>query len=83
MRDPVVLEAMAAHGAAHGMAPEKVLGKVEAYIEEIVPFFNILSYYKLGYNLSRLLLNLLYKASIEYQDRAALEAIPALVLGRR
>jgi len=76
MRDPVVLEAAAAHGAAHGMAPQKVLGKVEAYIDEIVPFFNILSYYKLGYNLSRLLLNLLYKASTEYQDKTALDAIP-------
>jgi glycerol-3-phosphate O-acyltransferase len=76
MRDPVVLEAAAAHGAAHGMAQDRVLGKVEGYIDEIVPFFNVLSYYKLGYNLSRLLLNLLYKASIEYQDRPALDAIP-------
>lgn len=76
MQDPVVLEAVLAHGAAHGLSRERVLKRVEQYIEEIVPFFNVLSYYKLGYNLSRLLLNLLYKASIEYQDRAALDAIP-------
>jgi glycerol-3-phosphate O-acyltransferase len=76
MRDPVILEAIGAHVAAHGMTPDKVTRKVERYIEEIVPFFNVLSYYKLGYNLSRLIINLLYKASIEYQDRPALDAVP-------
>ena len=74
--DPVILEAMAAHAAAHGMASDKVRKKVEQYIDEIVPFFNVLTYYKLGYNLSRLVINLLYKSSIEYQDRPALDAIP-------
>lgn len=76
LRDPVILEAIGAHAAAHGMTIDKVRRKVERYIEEIVPFFNILTYYKLGYNLSRLVINLLYKASIEYQDRASLDAIP-------
>jgi glycerol-3-phosphate O-acyltransferase len=76
MEDPVILEAIGAHAAAHGLSPDKVRQKVEQYIEEIVPFFNILSYYKLGYNLSRLLINLLYKASIEYQDRSSLDRIP-------
>lgn len=76
MEDPAIREAIGAHAAAHGMAPDKVTRKVERYIEEIVPFFNVLSYYKLGYNISRLLINLLYKASIEYQDRSALDEVP-------
>lgn len=76
MQDPVVNEAAAAHRVAHGMSEAQVRKQVEKYIQEIVPFFNVLSYYKLGYNLSRLVLNLLYKASIEYQDRTALDAIP-------
>lgn len=76
MRDSVVREAIAAHAKDHGLVEKKVIDQVERYIEEIVPFFNVLSYYKLGYNLSRLLINLLYKASIEYQDRVALDAIP-------
>ena len=76
MRDPVILEAIQAHAAAHGMTVDSVTRKVERYIEEIVPFFNVLSYYKLGYNLSRLLINLFYRASIEYQDRSALDKIP-------
>jgi glycerol-3-phosphate O-acyltransferase len=76
MEDPAIIEAIGAHAAANGLAPEKVQRTVERYIEEIVPFFNVLSYYKLGYNISRLLINLLYKASIEYQDRDALEKVP-------
>ena len=77
MRDPVILEAIGAHAAAHGMTTGSVTQQVERYIEEIVPFFNVLSYYKLGYNVSRLVINLLYKASIEYQDRPALDKVPA------
>ena len=76
LQDPVVGEAMAAHAAAHALPVHQVRQRVERYIEEIVPFFNVLSYYKLGYTLSRLVINLLYKASTEYQDREALDAVP-------
>src|SRR4051812_17808400 len=50
--------------------------RVEQYIDEILPFFNVLSYYKIAYNLSRLLLNLLFKVSVEHVDREAVERIP-------
>ena len=50
--------------------------RVNQYIDEIVPFFNVLSYYRIGYNLARLLINLLYKSSIEYRDHEALDRIP-------
>jgi glycerol-3-phosphate O-acyltransferase len=43
MADPAIIEAIGAHAAANGMAPEKVKRTVERYIEEIVPFFNVLS----------------------------------------
>jgi len=49
---------------------------VAQYITEIVPQLNVLSYYKLGYNLAKILVNLLYKVSVDYQDEAALERIP-------
>ena len=41
-----------------------------------MPFFDVLSYYKLGYNIARVLCGLLYRVTSEYQDRAALNAIP-------
>src|SRR5207247_3926685 len=74
--DPVVLAAMADHARAHGISEEQVRRRVAQYITEIVPQLNVLSYYKLGYNLAKILVNLLYKVSVDYQDEAALERIP-------
>ena len=76
LEDPVVAAAIAAHGRATGLPEAEVRRRVEAYIAEIVPHFNVLSYYKIGYNLAKLLVNLLYKVSVDYQDEAALERIP-------
>jgi len=58
------------------MDPDQVRRQVETYIAEIVPHFSILSYYKVGYNLAKALVNLLYKMSVDYQDEAALTRIP-------
>jgi len=74
--DDAVHAAIRDHCREHGLPEPQVRAQVEAYIREIVPFFNVLSYYKLGYNLSRLLINLLYRVSITYADRARLDAIP-------
>lgn len=74
--DPVIREAIGRHAAAHGLAPEQVDGMVRQYIHEIVPFFNVLSYYKLGYNFSKLLTRLFYKVTVEYHDHRALSRIP-------
>ena len=76
LQDPRVDEAIREYAQLHGLGEGRVRLKVNEYIDEIVPFFNVLSYYKLGYNLSRLLINLLYKASIEFQDQAALDRMP-------
>ncbi len=76
LQDPLVLEAMARHQREHPMTDGEVRRRVNEYVDEIVPFFNVLSYYRIGYNLSRFLINLLYKASIEYQDQNALDRVP-------
>jgi len=76
LQDQAVLQAMADHQREHPMADAEVRRRVNEYIDEIVPFFSVLSYYRIGYNLSRLLINLLYKASIEYRDQEALDRIP-------
>lgn len=74
--DDAVHAAIRAHCREHHLPEPQVRAQVETYIREIVPFFNVLSYYKLGYNLSRVLINLLYRVSITYADRARLDAIP-------
>ncbi len=67
---------MREHMHAHRLTELEVRVRVERYIDEILPFFNVLSYYRLGYNLAKLTLNLLYKVTVDYQDEPALEKIP-------
>ncbi len=74
--DPAVAQAVAAHVQATGESEARALERVQEYAEEIVPSFNLLSYYRLGYGLARLLLPLLYKVSVTYEARTALDAIP-------
>jgi glycerol-3-phosphate O-acyltransferase len=74
--DPVVVAAMREHRSTHRLTELEVRVRVEQYIDEILPFFNVLSYYRLGYNLAKLTLNLLYKVTVDYQDEAALARIP-------
>lgn len=74
--DPVIAAAVQAHITEHGMTEQAVRRLVRKYIDEIIPHFNVLSYYRVGYNLAKILVNLLYKTSVDYQDEAALEQIP-------
>src|SRR5882762_4191187 len=74
--DSVITAAVREHMAAHNLAEAVVRRRVSVYIDEIVPHFSVLSYYKLGYNLAKIFVNLLYKVSVDYQDERALAAIP-------
>lgn len=74
--DPVVVAAMRDYMKEKKLSELETRVRVEQYIDEILPFFNVLSYYKLGYNLSKLLLNMLFKVSVEHQDSEALGRIP-------
>ena len=74
--DPVVVAAMREHVREHKLTELEVRVRVERYIDEILPFFNVLSYYRLGYNVAKATLNVLYKVTVDYQDESALEAIP-------
>jgi glycerol-3-phosphate O-acyltransferase len=76
LADPAIAEAVRAHGHEHGIDERRVWTRVESYIEEIVPYFNILAYYSLGYTLSRFVLNFLYKVSVDYEELPALERLP-------
>jgi glycerol-3-phosphate O-acyltransferase len=76
LADDAVAAAVAEH-AAEFSVPESVAWKrVENYIDEIEPFFNILTYYRIGLVASRLLLNFFYKVSAEYAGRASQTPLP-------
>ena len=76
LADPEVAAAVAAHVGATGDTVESTWARVRTYVDEIVPSFNLLAYYRLGYGVARLLLPLLYKVSVGHEPRAALNAIP-------
>jgi glycerol-3-phosphate O-acyltransferase len=76
LRDPAIIAAMQHHCETQGTSDAEARALVVQYVDEIVPFFDVLSYYKIGYNLAHLLTRLLYRVSSEHQDREALNAIP-------
>ena len=76
MNDPVIARAVSVHAKEHDLAPETVWRKVAAYIDEIVPFFNILAYYRFGYFVSRAMLNLFYKVSVDQHGERGASSLP-------
>jgi glycerol-3-phosphate O-acyltransferase len=74
--DPRVAEAAAAHAAATGESLEAARQRVREYVREIVPSFSLVAYYRIGYAAARALIPLLYRVSVSYEAREALNAIP-------
>ncbi len=54
----------------------EVKKQAEGYIDEIVPFFNILTYYKLGYIVANFVLNFIYEVIIDKENAEKLKKIP-------
>jgi len=73
LADSEVTRAIRSHAAETGSPIADTRRKVERYIDEIVPFFNILTYYKIGLAVSRAILNLFYKVSAEYASERAVD----------
>lgn len=69
LEDAIIREAVARHAAEQGISTAEAWRTVDGYVDEIVPFFNIIAYYQIGYRAAGWLLNLFYKVSVEYEDR--------------
>jgi glycerol-3-phosphate O-acyltransferase len=76
LSDPEVAAAVASHAQLTGESETAAWARVHQYVREIIPSFNLISYYRLGYGIARLLVPLFYKVSVGYEARAALDAIP-------
>src|SRR5258705_450875 len=68
--DDVIATAVRHHAAEQGSTEEQAWAQVRAYIREIVPFFNAIAYFQVGYHVAGWLLNLLYKVSVDLQPNA-------------
>jgi len=76
MQDPAIAEAVKAHAREVDVSEARAWARAREYVDEIVPFFNVIAYFQVGYRLSRAVLNLFYKVSVEFEDRAALQRMP-------
>ncbi len=76
LADETIAEAVKEHARENGISEGETWKRVETYIDEIVPFFNILTYYKIGLFVSRVLLNFFYKISAEYAGRSSRDMLP-------
>ncbi len=76
MNDTEVHQGIIDHARQKDVKIRDVQDQVEGYIEEIVPFFNLLSYYKLGYWVANSFLNLIYEVVIDRENAEKLKKIP-------
>ncbi|MEX2178393.1 MAG: 1-acyl-sn-glycerol-3-phosphate acyltransferase [Gemmatimonadaceae bacterium] len=76
MADPAIIDAARQHARDTGVTPADALRRAHGYVSEIVPFFNVIAYFQIGYRVSRALLNLFYKVSVEFEERAAVQGLP-------
>src|SRR5258706_13535609 len=76
LADGAIAQTVREHAAENNIDEGKAWSRVEEYINEIVPFFNILTYYKIGLVVSRVLLNFFYKVSAEYAGGSSHGTLP-------
>jgi glycerol-3-phosphate O-acyltransferase len=76
MNDDVIADAVHIHAEAQGTPLHEAWKRVDQYIHEIVPFFNVIAYYQVGYRVSGWLLHLFYKTSVDFEDARANERLP-------
>ena len=76
MRDDVIAEAVAQHADENGTPQHDAWMRVDGYIREIVPFFNVVAYYQIGYRAAGWLLHLFYRTSVDFEDARAKERLP-------
>ena len=74
--DPSISAAVHAHAAQANEPDAATWQRVDRYIHEIVPFFNVVAYYQIGYRVAKRVLNLFYKVTVEHEDRAAVAKLP-------
>ena len=73
---PAIADAVRLHATQMGESEERAWKLARTYLDEVVPFFNILAYYKLGYWVSRLALGVFYRVSVEYERADPFRGLP-------
>jgi glycerol-3-phosphate O-acyltransferase len=75
LEDPAILDEAERHARANDLSREQAVERVAGYLDEIVPFFNIITYYKFGHWAARHSLNFLYTLHATNPDSSPSSAI--------
>ena len=70
LADPGIAGAVREHAIAHGVSEADAWRRVNDYVTEIVPFFNIVAYYQVGYRVAKALLGVFYNVTVEHEGGA-------------
>lgn len=76
LTDPRIAVAVAEHAKSTGTTARDGWRLVERYIDEMVPSFNVLAYYRLGHPLAERVLGFFYKVSVAHESPQALQRLP-------
>jgi glycerol-3-phosphate O-acyltransferase len=76
LADEAIARAVKDHAAENSIDEAASWKRVDTYIDEIVPYFNILTYYRIGLVVSRVVLGFFYKVSAEYAGRSSQATLP-------
>lgn len=72
LADPQLLADLDTHAQSVGEDLETTLGRVVDYADEIIPFFNVVSYYRIGYTVAAIAMRSMYRVDV---DRAEVTRI--------
>src|ERR1043165_5373534 len=67
LSDPAIAEAVREHATANGVTETRGWQRVNEYVTEIVPFFNIIAYYHVGYRLAKMALRVFYNVTVDHE----------------
>ena len=67
LSDPAIAAAVREHAATSGVTESQAWQLVNEYVTEIVPFFNIIAYYQVGYRLAKMALKVFYNVTVDHQ----------------
>jgi glycerol-3-phosphate O-acyltransferase len=88
LSDPELNQMILQHARESGEGVQKIRRRVEGYIEEIVPSFNLFTYYRVGYPLAKMVAGSLYDSVVDQDRRQVLEELdeesaPVFVMNHR
>ncbi len=74
LADPQLLQDLEAYAEREGEALETVLERVVDYADEIIPFFNVVSYYRVGYTVAAIAMRAMYRVDVDDEEVARTRA---------